>query len=149
MSHSSSGRHLDILLIEDNPADVRLTEEAFREEGSPTTLHVARDGVDAIAYLRHEEPHGTSRRPDLILLDLNLPKLHGHDLLTVIKADPLLTAIPVVVLTTSQAGSDIYRSRDLGAECFVTKPDGPEEFLRVVRYVRDFWGTLDRGVAAA
>lgn len=136
---------LDILLVEDNPADVRMTQEAFKEAEWANRLHVARDGVDALAFLRREGRFAGSKRPDLILLDLNLPKLPGHDFLSVIKADPALAEIPVVVLTTSQMGSDVYRAKDLGADCYVTKPDGPDEFVRVVRYIRDFWSSLGRG----
>jgi CheY-like chemotaxis protein len=130
---------IEILLIEDNPGDVRLTREALREARVQNRLHVAADGVDALAFLRREAPHGAVPRPDLILLDLNPPRKGGREVLEEIKADQALQHIPVVVLTTSQAEQDIVHSYRLRANAYVTKPVDLEQFLKVVQSIEHFW----------
>lgn len=136
------GRPIEILLVEDNPGDVRLTKEALREGKVRNNLHVAANGVDALAFLRHEGTHAQAPRPDLILLDLNLPRKDGREVLAEIKADDHLKTIPVVVLTTSKADEDIVRSYQLSANCYVTKPVDLEQFITVVRSIEDFWLTI-------
>ena len=138
------GEAIDILLVEDNPGDVRLTTEALAEAKVRNTLAVARDGVEALQYLRHEHPFEKSTRPDIILLDLNMPRMDGREVLEEIKADPKLAAIPVVVLTTSAADEDVLRSYQLHASCYITKPVDLEQFMKVVRSVEDFWLTIVR-----
>jgi CheY-like chemotaxis protein len=142
MSRRSVGRPVEILLVEDNPGDVRLTREALREGKVRNNLSVASDGVEAIAYLRKEGEHAKAVRPDLILLDLNLPRMDGREVLKEIKADPVLRHIPVVVLTSSQAEEDIVRAYDLHANCYVTKPVDLDQFIRVVESIEDFWFTI-------
>jgi CheY-like chemotaxis protein len=133
------GRPIEILLVEDNPADVRLTEEALSEGNIFNRLEVAGDGEEALAILRKTGDHENATRPDLILLDLNLPKKDGRECLAEIKADPELIRIPVVVLTTSRAESDIQRSYELHANCYITKPVDFDRFTSVVRAVEEFW----------
>lgn len=133
-----------ILLIEDNPADVRLTEEALKEGKVRNTLSVARDGEEALAYLRRQGRYADAARPDLILLDLNLPKMDGREVLAQIKTDPTLRRIPVVVLTTSKAEEDIVKSYNLHANCYITKPVDLEQFITVVKTIDDFWLTVVR-----
>ncbi len=133
------GRPIEILLVEDNPADVRLTEEALSEGNIFNRLEVAGDGEEALAILRKTGDHENATRPDLILLDLNLPKKDGRECLAEIKADPELMRIPVVVLTTSRAESDIQRSYELHANCYITKPVDFDRFTSVVRAVEGFW----------
>lgn len=140
----SAARPIEILLVEDNPADVRLTIEALREGKVRNTLHVAQDGVEAIEFLQRRGPHGEAPRPDLILLDLNLPKKDGREVLAQIKADPALRSIPVVVLTTSAADADIVKSYDLHANCYITKPVDLDQFVQVVKSIDDFWLTIVR-----
>jgi len=130
---------VDILLVEDSPADVRLTQEALREARVMNTLHVARDGVAALAFLRRQGPHAACPRPHLILLDLNLPKKDGREVLAEIKQDHDLKRIPVVVLTTSKAEEDILRSYDLHANAYVTKPVDLTRFFDVIRALEGFW----------
>jgi len=142
MSVPSSGRAIEILLVEDNPGDVRLTIEALREGKLANNLQVARDGVEALQFLRRQGPHGNAPRPDLILLDLNLPKKDGREVLAEIKGDPDLRRIPVVILTTSQAEQDIVKSYDLYANCYIAKPVDLESFIRVVRSIDSFWLTV-------
>lgn len=132
-------RAVEILLVEDNPDDIDLTIEAFRESSSASRLHVVENGVEALAYLRREGDYAAVPRPDLILLDLNLPKKTGHEVLAEIKTDPNLRRIPVVVLTTSAADADVTRSYDLAANCYITKPLELEAFFGVVRLVDRFW----------
>lgn len=134
------GRPIEILLIEDNPGDVRLTIEGLRESKVRNTLHVAKDGVEAMDLLRRAD----GPRPDLILLDLNLPRMDGREVLTAIKSDPKLKIIPVVVLTTSRAEQDILRSYELQANCYITKPVNLEKFMTVVKSIEDFWLTIVR-----
>lgn len=128
---------LEVLLVEDNPADVRLTIEALKDAKVPTRLHVARDGVEAIRLLRDDT--GLVPRPHLILLDLNLPRKDGREVLAEVKKDETLRHIPVVILTTSQAEQDILQSYRLGANAFVTKPVEIDHFFEVVRSMEHFW----------
>lgn len=130
---------VEILLVEDNPGDVRLTTEAFREARVRNRLHVAIDGVDALAFLRREGRHRDVPRPDLILLDLNLPKRTGREVLEEIKEDDELKHIPVVILTTSQAERDILESYQLRANAYVTKPVDLDQFLKVIQSIEQFW----------
>lgn len=131
-----------ILLVEDNPGDVRLTKEALKEAKMKNQLAVVDDGVEAMAYLRQEGEYKEVLRPDLILLDLNLPKKDGRQVLQEIKLDPELKRIPVVILTTSQAEEDILRSYDLHANCYVTKPVDLDQFINIVKSINDFWFTI-------
>ncbi len=144
MSHDESGRPIEILLVEDNPGDVRLTIEALKEGKVHNSLSVARDGVEALAFLRREGPHANAARPDLILLDLNLPRKDGREVLAEIKEDPSLRRIPVVVLTTSKAEEDILRTYDLHANCYIAKPVDLDQFISVVRSIDDFWLSVVR-----
>jgi len=144
MSDDTLGRPIEILLVEDNPGDVRLTIEALKEGKVRNHLSVARDGVEALSFLRREGPHASASRPDLILLDLNLPKKDGREVLAEIKEDSRLRRIPVVVLTTSKAEEDILRTYDLHANCYITKPVDLEQFISVVRSIDDFWLSVVR-----
>jgi len=130
---------IEILLVEDNPGDVRLTREALKDARVRNNLHVAMDGVEALAFLRKQGKHVTAARPDLILLDLNLPKKNGREVLEEIKQDSALQHIPVVILTTSQAEQDVLESYRLRANAYVTKPVDLEQFLRVVGSIEEFW----------
>ncbi len=142
MSENRNGDPVEILLVEDNPGDVRLTQEALREAKVRNNLHVVGDGEKALAFLRREGEFHDAPTPDIILLDLNLPKKHGQEVLSEIKSDPVLRRIPVVVLTTSKAEEDILRSYDLHANCYVTKPVDFEQFIKVVRSIEEFWFTV-------
>lgn len=135
---------IEILLVEDNPADVRLTREALKEEKLYNNLNVVTDGVEAMAYLRREGQYAQAPRPDLILLDLNLPRKDGREVLEEVKADPDLKVIPVVVLTMSKSDEDIVRSYRLHANCYVTKPVDLGQFLTVAKSIQDFWLTIVR-----
>lgn len=130
---------IEILLVEDNPGDVRLTKEALKEAKVINNLNVIKDGMEALAYLRKEGPYAAAPRPHLILLDLNLPKRDGREVLATIKADEALKRIPVVVLTTSQDERDVLKSYNLHANCYITKPVDLDQFIRVVRSIEDFW----------
>jgi CheY-like chemotaxis protein len=134
----------DVLLVEDNPGDVRLTQEAFRETNASIHLHVAYDGVDAIAFLTHQPPHVDAPRPGIILLDLNLPKMDGREVLAQIKQDMSLSSIPTVILSTSDSEVDITKSYQLQANCYLTKPGKLEEFESLVKAIYDFWLTAVR-----
>lgn len=134
-----AGRAIEVLLIEDDPGDVLITREAFEHHKIHNTLRVARDGLEGLDYLYQRESHKGATRPDLILLDLNLPKYDGHQLLEKIKSDPDLCHIPVVVLTTSAAEEDILRSYRLHANAYVTKPVGFEQFMNVIRQIDEFF----------
>src|SRR5215471_12582966 len=136
------GRPVEILLVEDNPGDVRLTIEGLNEAKVRNNLHVARDGVEALEFLRHQGKFAEAIRPDLILLDLNLPRMDGREVLAEVKSDPDLKTIPVVVLTTSRAEQDILNSYQLQANCYITKPVDLEQFIKVVRSIEDFWLTI-------
>ena len=135
-------RALELLLVEDNPGDVELAREALRDVAAPLHLSVVHDGVEALAFLRREGQYGQAPRPGLILLDLNLPKKDGREVLAEIKADPRLQAIPVVVLTTSASEQDILRSYQLHANCYITKPVDLDQFMQVVNIIDDFWLTI-------
>ena len=133
---------MDILLVEDNPGDARLTREALAASGVRNTLHDVRDGEQALAFLRREGVFQTAPTPDLILLDLNLPRRDGREVLEDMKGDPSLKHIPVVVLTSSQADEDILRSYRLHANCFITKPRDLDELTAVLRGIEQFWFSL-------
>ena len=132
---------IEVLLVEDSPGDVRLTQEAFRDANMRIHLHIAADGVEAMAFLRREGIHGDAPRPDLILLDLNLPRMDGREVLAHIKADDGLRAIPTVILTTSDSEADIVRSYDLQANCYLSKPVQLDAFETLVKSINDFWLT--------
>jgi chemotaxis family two-component system response regulator Rcp1 len=130
---------LNVLLVEDSPGDVRLTQEAFRNINPSVKLHVVTDGVEAMAFLRHDAPFEQSPRPDLTLLDLNLPKMDGREVLGLIKGDPELKTIPTIILTSSEAETDIARSYQLQANSYLTKPLQLEDFENLVKRINDFW----------
>lgn len=134
-----NGRAIEILLVEDNLGDARLTQEALREARVSNHLSLVRDGVEALAFLRREGGYASAPRPDLILLDLNLPRKDGREVLSEIKSDERLQRIPVVVLTVSQSDEDILRAYNLNANCYITKPVDLEQFIKVVRSIEDFW----------
>jgi len=135
---------IEVLLVEDNAGDVRLTQEAFRDANPSVHLHVASDGVEAMAFLRREGVHGQAPRPDLVLLDLNLPRMDGREVLAQIKEDNGLKTIPTVILTTSDAEADIAKSYQLQANCYLTKPVQLSAFESLVKSVNDFWLTKAR-----
>ena len=132
-------RPIEILLVEDNPGDVRLTREALKDGKVCNRLTVAEDGEQAMAMLRQEGEHGAARHPDLILLDLNLPKKDGREVLVEIRGDPDLKRIPVVVLTTSESDEDILRAYNLNANCYIANPVDFDRFVSVVKSIGDFW----------
>ncbi|MGE5254597.1 MAG: response regulator [Planctomycetaceae bacterium] len=139
----SGGRHfIQILMVEDNPDDIELTVEALKDGRVPNRLTVVQDGEEALSYLRCTGKYAQALRPDLILLDLNMPRKNGRDVLREIKNDPKLKRIPVVILTTSQAEEDILHTYDLHANCYITKPMDFNQFLKVVRSIEDFWLTV-------
>ena len=145
MSDETSRRaRVEILLVEDNPSDVLLTQIAMRRCKITNHLLVAVDGEQALEILRREGPHAGGTQPDLVLLDLNLPRMDGRELLGIIKSDPALRSIPVVVLTTSTAEHDVIQSYDLHANAFITKPLDIEQFSRVVKAIDDFWFDIVR-----
>ena len=133
---------VEILLVEDNPGDVRLTKEALKEGKVYNNLHWAKDGVEALEFLKRQGKHAKAPRPDIILLDLNLPKKDGREVLAVVKNDADLKHIPVVVLTTSEAEEDVLKSYSLHANCYVTKPVDLEKFIHVVQSIDRFWLTV-------
>jgi CheY-like chemotaxis protein len=133
---------IEILLVEDNPGDVRLTQEALTDGKVRNSMQVVEDGVEAVAFLRREGKYANASRPDLILLDLNLPKKDGREVLAEIKADEDLRRIPVVVLTTSKAEEDIFKAYDQHANCYITKPVDLDQFIAVVRSIENFWFTI-------
>lgn len=134
-----AGEAIDILLVEDNPGDVRLTREALRDARIHNRLFVARDGVEALDFLYRRGEHAEVPRPDLILLDWNLPRKNGREVLEEIKVDPVLRRIPVVVLTTSQAEEDVLRAYDLHANCYIPKPVDLGRFMQIVKSIESFW----------
>ena len=133
------GMPIQVLLVEDSPGDVRLTQEAFRDANTSIHLHVASDGVEAMAFLRRQGIHGNAPRPDIILLDLNLPKMDGREVLAHIKENESLKTIPTVILTTSDAEADIVKSYQLHANCYLSKPVQLEAFETLVKSINDFW----------
>ena len=142
ISIKMQGRPVEILLVEDSPGDVQLTVEALRDAKVHNNLHIARDGEEAMAFLKREGEHEDATRPDLILLDLNLPRKSGREVLADIKSDQVLRRIPVVILSTSANEDDISSAYDLNANCYVTKPVDLDQFLNVVRAIDSFWLTL-------
>ncbi|MDY6964713.1 MAG: response regulator [Halobacteriota archaeon] len=142
MMNDEYDRPVGILLVDDNLSDVRLTQEAFKEGDMPINLHVALDGFEALAFLRKEGRYAGVPRPDIILLDLNMPRMNGVQVLKEIKADENLRRIPVIILTTSKAEEDILKTYDLHANCFITKSVDMEHFIKVMKYVEDFWFTV-------
>ncbi|MEU8001371.1 response regulator [Catellatospora sp. NPDC049111] len=144
MMDDKGGRPIEVLLVEDDPGDVLMTREAFEEYKMRNTLHVVSDGVEALAYLRKEGEFAEANTPDLILLDLNLPRRDGREVLREIKNDPDLCRVPVVVLTTSQAEEDVLRSYQLHANAYVAKPVDFERFISVVKQIDDFFVSVVR-----
>lgn len=142
MNDEAIGRPVEFLLVEDNPGDVRLTREALNESKLSNNLSVVGDGIEAMAFLRREGRYADAPRPDVVLLDLNLPKKSGREVLAEIKADPVLRRIPVVVITSSEAEQDIFATYDLHVNCYVTKPVDLEQFIKVVRSIENFWVTI-------
>jgi len=139
MINGKFGKPADILLVEDNPGDVRLAQETLKESKVSNQLHVVEDGVEALAYLRKKGKYREAVRPDLILLDLNLPKKDGKEVLAEIKEDPDLKRIPVVVLTISSDEADILKTYNLHANCYITKPVNINQFHKVVKAIDNFW----------
>ena len=138
VEHLAAG-HVEILLVEDNPGDVRLIREAFSRVETLCNLHVAQDGIEALAFLNREGRHASAVRPGLILLDLNLPRKDGREVLAQIKGDESLRRIPVVILSGSDDRQDIFLSYDLHGNCYITKPFDLDEFIRVARSIQEFW----------
>jgi len=139
MSEMLDGRTVEILLVEDNPGDARLTREALKEGKIQNNLHHARDGVEAMEFLRREGAFAGAPAPDIILLDLKLPRKDGREVLAELKQDPQLRSIPVVVLTTSEAEQDILKTYELHANCYISKPVDLEKFIAIVRAIENFW----------
>lgn len=139
MSEIPTGRAIEILMVEDNPGDVRLTVEALKDAKIANRLHVVADGVAALEFLRRSAPYEAAPRPDLILLDLNLPRKNGREVLAEIKSDPALMTIPVVILTTSRAEEDVLRAYSLHANCYITKPVDFIQFITIVKTIEQFW----------
>jgi CheY-like chemotaxis protein len=135
---------VQILLVEDNAADVRLTQEVFRDASMVNELHVARDGVEAMDYLHHQDDFADAERPDLVILDLNMPRKDGREVLAEMRADPELRSIPVAILSTSESEDDVTTSYELGANCFLTKPVSLEGFIEVVHAIESFWLAMVR-----
>jgi len=142
MVKANSGEPIEILLVEDNPADIRLTQEGFRECKIQNNLHAVENGVEAMDYMRRQGAYDNAVEPDIILLDLNLPLKDGREVLAEVKADDHLKRIPVVVLTSSKAEEDIVKSYDLHANCYVSKPLDLDQFYKVVQAVENFWFTI-------
>ena len=142
MTDRKNAAPVEILLVEDNPGDVRLTQEALKEGKVYNNLHWAKDGVEALEFLKRQGKHAKAPRPDIILLDLNLPKKDGREVLALVKKDSVLKQIPVVVLTTSEAEEDVLKSYELHANCYVTKPVDLEKFIHVVQSIDRFWLTV-------
>jgi two-component system, chemotaxis family, response regulator Rcp1 len=144
MSHHAAMSQIEILLVEDNPGDVVLVQEAFKDFCIPNCLHVAEDGVEALAFLHREGKYQEAVRPDLIILDLNLPRKSGQQVLAEVKTDETLRSIPVVILTSSEAEDDISRAYYLYANCYITKPIVFDTFLSVIKTIEEFWFTVVR-----
>jgi two-component system, chemotaxis family, response regulator Rcp1 len=132
-------RPVEILLVNNNPVDVRLTTEVLHKNGVNTNLHVTHDRDEAMSFLRQQAPYLEAPRPGLVIMDLNIPRKDGRELLVEVKADPALTGIPVIVLTASQAESEIYAAYDAYASCYIVKPVDPAQFTRVIETIGDFW----------
>jgi len=141
-NYPATGRPIEVLLVEDNPGDVRLTQEALTDGKILNNISVVEDGVEALQYLKREGKYSRVARPDLVLLDLNLPKKDGREVLREIKGDDTLRRIPIVILTTSKEEQDIFKSYDLGASCFITKPVDLDQFIEVVHSIENFWLTV-------
>ena len=139
MITKSLPKHIEILLVEDSPADVLLTREAFEQNKIVNAIHVAEDGMQAMDFLYQRGAYGSASRPDLILLDLNLPRKNGREVLAEIKADPDLRRIPIVVLTTSGAEEDILKAYNLNANCYIVKPVGLDNFMKAIQSIGNFW----------
>ncbi len=139
---SDPGKAIDILLVEDNPGDVRLAREALKGSKIRNNLYVVDDGVKALEFLRRQGKYADARRPDLVILDLNLPRKSGREVLAEIKADDSLKRIPVVVLTVSRDEEDILRAYNLHANCYITKPIDFEQFMKITKTIEDFWLTI-------
>ena len=135
-------RPIEILMVEDDEGDVELALEALEDSKLVTNINIAKDGVEAMAYLRKEEPFEKTVRPDVILLDLNMPRKNGREVLAEIKADKDLRNIPVIILTTSQVDEDVVKSYHLGANCYITKPVDFDQFVKVVKNIESFWFTI-------
>jgi two-component system, chemotaxis family, response regulator Rcp1 len=144
MTRRSDAETIEILLIEDNPGDVRLTREALKEFKVGNRVNVADDGEKALAYLRREGAYAAAVRPDLILLDLNLPRIGGQEVLSIVKNDPKLGSIPIVVLTTSKAQEDIVKSYESHANCYISKPVELDAYMKMIRSIEDFWFSVVR-----
>jgi CheY-like chemotaxis protein len=144
MTQPLPGRQIEVLLVEDDPGDVLMTKEAFEDYKLKNQLHVVNDGAEAMDFLRQQGQYADAPRPDLVLLDLNLPRMDGREVLQAIKSDPELASIPVVVLTTSEAEEDVLRSYSLHANAYVTKPVDFERFIQVVRQIDEFFVTVVR-----
>lgn len=144
MGETQSPSPIEILLVEDSPGDIRLTRETLRDAKVANRLHVVTDGVEAMLFLNKRGAHENAPSPDLVLLDLNLPRKDGLEVLAEMKSDPVLRRIPVVVLTTSQAEQDVVRSYNLHANCFVSKPVDLDQFARIVQSIENFWFTVVR-----
>ena len=144
MDSAPGVKQIEILLVEDNPGDVRLTREALKDSKLVNKLHVVGDGDEALAFLHKQNKHANAPRPDLIVLDLNLPKKSGLEVLAEIKEDPDLKCIPVVVLTISKSEAEVLQTYNLQANCFISKPIGLEEFLDVVKSIEEFWLSIVR-----
>lgn len=149
MPSAIDARPVEILLVEDNPADIRLTQEGLKEGKVANRLHAVVDGSAALDFLYRRGEHGNAPRPDVILLDLNLPGIDGHAVLRKIKEDPALCAIPVVIVTSSEAETDVVRSYEEHANCFISKPIDFEGFLHVVHAIENFWFTVVKLPGAA
>jgi len=143
-ARTDMGPAIEILLVEDNPGDVRLTQEVLKEGRIHNTLNVVSDGAEALDFLHRRGPYSQAKPQDLILLDLNLPKMNGREVLAAIKQDPDLKHVPVVVLTTSSAEEDVLSAYDLHANCYITKPVDLNQFVKVVQSIEDFWLSIVR-----
>lgn len=133
---------IKILLVEDNPGDIRLTQEALKDSKIRNTLDVVHDGDEALAYLRNQDPYPQASRPDMILLDLDMPNMSGRELLEVVKSDDALKRIPIIILTVSQSDKDVLSSYDMNANAFVNKPLDLDQFVRVIQTIEEFWFTI-------
>jgi CheY-like chemotaxis protein len=144
MNTENLGKPIEILLVEDNPGDARLALESLKESKVRNTLHWVRNGVEAMAFMRRQGRYTNEQRPDLVLLDLNMPKMDGRKVLAEVKSDSDLKRIPIVILTISKAEEDILKAYDLHANCFITKPLDLDQFFKVIRSIEEFWLTIVR-----